>query len=53
MNVERTGHMYGTIVDKSDDDQDGSEPLASGNYQRIGECRELKPQQPESFTTLP
>jgi hypothetical protein len=48
LNVERTGKMYGTIVDKSDDDEDGSEPR--GNYQRIGECRELKPQQ--FFTTL-
>ncbi len=47
LNVERTGKMYGTIVDKSDDDVDGTEPR--GNYQpepeslkvqRIGACRE-------------
>ncbi len=25
LNVERTGKMYGTIVDRSDDDEDGSE----------------------------
>ena len=37
-----------SIVDRSDDDEDGTEPR--GNYQRIGECRELKPQQ--FFTTL-
>ncbi len=48
LNVERTGKMYGTIVDGSDDDEDGTEPR--GNYQRIGECRELKPRQ--YFTTL-
>ena len=48
LNVERTGKMYGTIVDKSDDDGDGAEPR--GNYQRIGECRDTKPQQ--FFTTL-
>jgi hypothetical protein len=42
--------MYGTVVDKSDDDEDGSEPR--GNYQRIGECREWKPQQLLKFTTL-
>ncbi len=36
LNVERTGKMYGTIVGKSDDDEDGTEPLARGNYQRIG-----------------
>ena len=48
LNVERTGKLYGAIADKSDDDEDGSEPR--GNYQRIGECGELKPQQ--LFTTL-
>ena len=52
LNVERTGKMYGTIVDRSDDDEDGTEPR--GNYQRfcqrIGECRELEPQ--KFFTTL-
>jgi len=48
LNVERTGKMYGTIADKSDDDEDGTEPR--GNYQRIGECRELEPQ--KFFTTL-
>jgi hypothetical protein len=37
-----------TIVDRSDDDEDGTEPR--GNYQRIGECRELEPQ--KFFTTL-
>jgi hypothetical protein len=44
LNVERTGKMYagGTIVDKPGDDVDGTEPR--GNYQRIGECRELEPQ---------
>ena len=31
LNVERTGKMYGTIADKSDDDEDGTEPR--GNYQ--------------------
>jgi hypothetical protein len=43
LNVERTGKMYGTlaVAGKSDDDEDGTEPR--GNYQRIGECRELKP----------
>jgi len=48
LNVERTGKMYGTIADKSDDDEDGTEPR--GNYQpeRIGECRELKPQRRDS-----
>ena len=40
--------MYGTIVDRSDDDEDRTEPR--GNYQRIGECRELEPQ--KFFTTL-
>jgi hypothetical protein len=52
LNVERTGKMYGTIVqvDKSDDDEDGTEPR--GNYQRIGECRELKPHHWQFFTTL-
>ncbi len=34
LNVERTGKMYGTIVGKSDDDEDGTEPR--GIYQRIG-----------------
>jgi hypothetical protein len=48
MNVERTAKMYGTIVDKSDDDEDGTEPR--GNYQRISECRDLRLQQ--FFTTL-
>ena len=55
LNVERTGKMYGTIADKSDDDEDGTEPR--GNYQpeslkvqRIGACRELEPQ--KLFTTL-
>ena len=43
LNVERTGKMYGTIVDRSDDDEDGTE--SRGNYQRIGECRDKKPQQ--------
>ncbi len=48
LNVERTARMYGTIVDKSDDDDDGTAPR--GNYQRISECRSLRPQQ--FFTTL-
>jgi hypothetical protein len=48
LNVERTGRMYGTIVDKSDDDEDGTEPR--GNYQRIRECRDCQPQM--FFTTL-
>jgi hypothetical protein len=48
MNVERTAKMYGTIVDKSDDDEVGTEPR--GNYQRISECRDLRPQQ--FYTTL-
>ncbi len=47
LNVEKTGKMYGTIVDRSDDDEDGTEPR--GNYQRTGECRELEPQ--KFFTT--
>jgi hypothetical protein len=50
LNVERTGKMYGTIVDKSDDDVDGTEPEPRGNYQRIGDCRELEAQ--KFFTTL-
>jgi hypothetical protein len=49
LNVERTATMYGTIVDESDDDDDGTE--SRGNYQRISECRDLRPQQ--FFTTLP
>ena len=49
LNVERTGKMYGTIVDRSDDDEDGTEPRGTGNYQRIGKCRGLEPQ--KFFTT--
>ena len=44
--------MHGTIADKSDDDEDGTEPR--GNHQRIGECpgraSGLQPQ--KFFTTL-
>ena len=48
LNVERTGKMYGTIVARSDDDEDETEPR--GNYRRIGKCRGLEPQ--TFFTTL-
>ncbi len=52
LNVERTGKMYGTIVDKPGDDVpvDGTEPRGNYHWQRIGECRELEPQ--KFFTTL-
>ena len=43
--------MYGAVADQSNNDEDGADSAEPrGNYQRISDCRSLRPQQP--FTTL-